>query len=143
MFLGTYTPKLDDKGRLTLPAKFRDELAGGLVVARGQDHTLAVYPREEFYRVVRKATAVSRSNAAARGYVRFLTSGADEQHPDAQGRITLSADHRRYANLGRECVVNGSAEFIEIWDQPAWNAYQAEYEEACSRADDESLGEIL
>ena len=65
MFLGTYTPKLDDKGRLTLPAKFREELAGGLMVTKGQDHSLAVYPREEFAARVRKAAAVSRTNPQA------------------------------------------------------------------------------
>ena len=87
MFLGTYTPKLDDKGRLTLPAKFRDALAGGLMVTKSQDHSL-----------------------------RNLAAATDEQHPDSQGRITLSADHRRYANLAKDCVVIGSVDYLEIWD---------------------------
>ena len=91
MFLGTYTPKLDDKGRLTLPAKFRDELAGGLMVTKGQDHSLAVYPREEFAARVRKAAAVSRTNPQARAFIRNLAASADEQRPDGNGRITLSA----------------------------------------------------
>ena len=62
MFLGTYTPKLDDKGRLTLPAKFREDLADGLMVTKGQDHSLAVYPRDEFAARARKAAAASRTN---------------------------------------------------------------------------------
>ena len=69
MFLGTYTPKLDDKGRLTLPAKFREELAGGLMITKGQDHSLAVYPREEFAARARKAAAVSRTPRRERLFV--------------------------------------------------------------------------
>ena len=97
MFLGTYTPKLDDKGRLTLPAKFREELAGGLMVTKGQDHSLAVYPKEEFVRIARKAAQLPRSNPAARAFIRNLTASADEQRPDGQGRITITPDHRKYA----------------------------------------------
>ena len=105
MFLGTYTPKLDDKGRLTLPAKFRDALAGGLMVTKSQDHSLAVYPRAEFEAmIIEKNERASRGNPEARAYLRNLAAATDEQHPDAQGRITLSADHRRYANLSKECV---------------------------------------
>ena len=143
MFLGTYTPKLDEKGRLTLPAKFRDELAGGLMVTKGQDHSLAVYPRDEFLKVARKAAAAPRNNPQARAFVRALASGADEQRPDAQGRITLTAEHRQYANLSRECVVTGALEYLEIWDKETWDAYLAEHEEDYSQARDESLGGIF
>jgi MraZ protein len=143
VFLGTYTPKLDEKGRLTLPAKFRDELAGGLMVTKGQDHSLAVYPRDEFLKVARKAAAAPRNNPQARAFVRALASGADEQRPDAQGRITLTAEHRQYANLSRECVVTGALEYLEIWDKETWDAYLAEHEEDYSQARDESLGGIF
>lgn len=143
MFLGTYTPKLDDKGRLTLPAKFRDALAGGLMVTKGQDHSLAVYPREEFTALARRAAAASRSNPQARAFVRGLASGTDEQHPDAQGRITLSVDHRRYAGLSKDCVVIGSVDFLEIWDARAWESYLAENEESYSQARDEALEGIF
>ncbi|AEX42291.1 division/cell wall cluster transcriptional repressor MraZ [Corynebacterium diphtheriae] len=143
MFLGTYTPKLDDKGRLTLPAKFREELAGGLMVTKGQDHSLAVYPREEFAARARKAAAVSRTNPEARAFIRNLAASADEQHPDGQGRITLSAAHRTYAGLSKECVVIGSVDFLEIWDAAAWAAYQEETEAAFSSAEGEFLGDFL
>ena len=125
MFLGTYTPKLDDKGRLTLPAKFREELAGGLMITKGQDHSLAVYPRE------------------ARAFIRNLAASADEQRPDGHGRITLSAAHRQYAGLTKECVVIGSVDFLEIWDAEAWATYQAETEAAFSAAEDDVLGGLL
>src|ERR1700759_3208763 len=120
MFLGTYTPKLDDKGRLTLPAKFGDALAGGLMVTKSQDHSLAVYPRDAFEHLAPRASKTSRSNPEARAFLRNLAAGTGEQHPDAQGRITLSADHRRYANLTKEGVVIGSVNYLEIWDSAAW-----------------------
>jgi MraZ protein len=143
MFLGTYTPKLDDKGRLTLPAKFRDALAGGLMVTKSQDHSLAVYPRAAFEEFARKASLKSRSNPEARAFLRNLAAGADEQHPDAQGRITLSADHRRYASLSKDCVVIGSIDYLEIWDAVAWQQYQETHEENFSAASDEALGDII
>ena len=143
MFLGTYTPRLDDKGRLTLPAKFRDDLAGGLMVTKGQDHSLAVYPRDEFTALARRAAAASRSNPQARAFVRALAAGTDEQRPDAQGRITLSPDHRRYAGLTRDCVVIGSVDYLEIWDAQAWRTYQETHEENFSAASDETLRDII
>jgi MraZ protein len=143
MFLGTYTPKLDDKGRLTLPAKFRDALAGGLMVTKSQDHSLAVYPRAQFEQLARRATATSRSNPEARAFLRNLAAGTDEQHPDSQGRITLSADHRRYAGLTKDCVVIGAVDFLEIWDDQSWQDYQQTHEENFSAASDEALSDII
>lgn len=143
MFLGTYTPKLDDKGRLTLPAKFREELANGLMVTKGQDHSLAVYPRDEFAARARKAAALSRTNPEARAFVRNLAASADEQHPDGQGRITLSAKHREYAGLTKECVVIGSVDFLEIWDAQAWETYQEATEAAFSSAEGDFLGGLI
>ena len=143
MFLGTYTPKLDDKGRLTLPAKFREELAGGLMVTKGQDHSLAVYPKEEFMQRARKAAEVSRTNPEARAFIRNLATSADEQRPDGQGRITLSAAHRQYAGLVKECVVIGSMDFLEIWDAESWARYQAETEAAFAAANDDVLDGLL
>mgnify|MGYP001028450405 CR=1 FL=1 len=143
MFLGTYTPKLDDKGRLTLPAKFREALAGGLMITKGQDHSLAVYPRDEFTVLARRAAAASRNDPEARAFVRGLAAGTDEQYADAQGRITLSADHRRYAGLAKECVVIGSVDFLEIWDAQARQTYVDANEENYSQATGVSLGGIV
>lgn len=143
MFLGTYTPKLDDKGRLTLPAKFREELADGLMVTKGQDHSLAVYPRAEFAARARRAAEVSRTNPKARAFIRNLAASADEQHPDGQGRITLNAQHRAYAGLQKECVVIGSVDFLEIWDAAAWQEYQESTEADFAAAEGEFLEEFL
>src|ERR1700730_18404064 len=143
MFLGTYTPKLDDKGRLTLPAKFRDALAGGLIVTKSQDNSLALYPSGAFEKPAPRRSQASRSNLAARSSLRTLAAATDEQHPDTQGRITLSADHRRYANLSKECVVIGSVDYLEIWDSEAWQSYQQTHEENFSAATDEALHDII
>jgi MraZ protein len=143
MFFGTYTPKLDDKGRLTLPAKFRDALAGGLMVTRSQDHSLAVYPAVEFERLAQRANQASRSNPDTRAFLRHLAAGTEEQRPDAQGRITLSVDHRHYAGLSKECVVTGSLDHLEIWDARAWRDYQQAHEANFSAASDEALSDII
>lgn len=113
------------------------------MVTKGQDHSLAVYPKEEFAARARKAAAVSRTNPEARAFIRNLAASADEQRPDGQGRITLSAAHRTYAGLTKECVVIGSVDFLEIWDAQAWAAYQEETEAAFSAAEDDVLGGLL
>ena len=136
MFLGTYTPKLDDKGRPTLPAKFRDELAGGLMVTKGQDHSLAVYPKDEFIQLAQRATKASRTNARARAFIRNLAASTDEQRPDGSGRITLSADHRTYAGLTKEIVVIGAFNRLEVWDAATWAEYSAAQEEAFAALDE-------
>ena len=144
MFFGTYTPRLDDKGRLTLPAKFRDALAGGLMVTKSQDHSLAVHPRAEFEEMIAEISAkAKRGNPQARAYLRNLAASTDEQYPDAQGRITLSMEHRRYANLSKDCVVIGSVDYLEIWDSAAWQSYQETHEENFSAATDEALHDII
>ena len=76
-------------------------------------------------------------------YIRNLAAGTDEQHPDGQGRITLSADHRSYAGLSKECVVFGSFDHLEIWDAAAWRDYQSQHEENFSAANSASLNAVL
>ncbi|MGB3302950.1 division/cell wall cluster transcriptional repressor MraZ [Gordonia sp. (in: high G+C Gram-positive bacteria)] len=142
-FVGTYTPKLDDKGRLTLPAKFRDALAGGVMVTRSQDRSLSVYRTEEFDAIADRAMTASRNDPEARAFVRYFFAGADEQRVDGQGRVNLSAEHRAYAGLTKECVVIGSYDHLEIWDAPSWREYQAAHEEAFSAAGSEALNAIL
>jgi MraZ protein len=102
-----------------------------------------VYPRAEFEERARRAVAVAKANPDARAGLRVFAAGADEQHPDAQGRITLPGDLRRYANLSRECVVIGAVDYLEIWDAEAWLAYQQTHEEHFSAAGDEALGDIV
>ena len=139
MFLGTHTPKLDDKGRLTLPAKFRDELAGGLMVTKGQDHCLFVFPRAEFEQMASRVAQAPITNEAVRAYQRYLFAGTDEQRPDSQGRITVAPELRRYAGLSKDCVVIGAINRLEIWDSTAWQAYLDEHEDSYAQAREEVL----
>lgn len=117
MFIGTSYPKLDEKYRLILPAKYRDRLAGGVVLLKGQENCVVVLTRDEFER---RAAAIT-SNAVVgtpkyRNLNRHFFSQADEQTPDGQGRILISADLREWAGLGRELVVAGAGKHIEIWN---------------------------
>jgi len=142
-FVGTYAPKLDDKGRLTLPAKFREALSGGVVVSRGQDFSLSVYPAEEFDVIAEKAAKASRNDPEARAFVRLFLAGADEQKLDGQGRVNLSAEFRDYAKLAKECVVTGQYDHLEIWDAARWEAYQSQFEDAYAAAGSAALDAIL
>jgi transcriptional regulator MraZ len=143
VFLGTHTPKLDDKGRLTLPARFRDALAGGLMVTKGQDHCLYVFPRAEFEEMAKKVAAAPFTNEAVRAYQRYLFAGTDEQRPDGQGRIAIAPELRRYAALTKECVVIGAITRLEIWDSQAWQSYLDEHEDSYSQGQEEALPGIF
>ena len=123
MFLGTYQPRLDDKGRLFLPAKFRDELAGGLVITKGQEHCLFVFTRAEFAGITQRMAEASFTSKAARDYSRVFFAGASDEVPDRQGRITVPAALRSYAGLDKDCVVIGANTRLEIWDAQAWESY--------------------
>ena len=139
MFLGTFTPKLDDKGRLTLPARFRDELRGGLMITKGQERCLYVFTPAAFAEMAQKIAAAPLTNEAARAFQRSLFSGTDEQHPDAQGRIAILPGLRKYAGLTKDCVVIGAFTRAEIWDAQAWERYQDEHEDEYAQAREEVL----
>lgn len=130
MFLGTHTPRLDEKGRLILPAKFREELAGGLVITKGQERCLYVFPTAEFKRLAQELQSQPVTNKAARAYGRVFFASAHDEVPDKQGRVTIPAHLREYAGLQRDVVVIGASNRVEIWDQQAWEQYLAENEQA-------------
>lgn len=123
MFLGTHSPKLDDKGRLILPAKFRDLVQSGIVITKGQDKSLVVWPTNEFTEYASRIRDASRSDARVRSYSRVLFSSAFDQVPDRQGRVTIPAPLREYAGLDRELVVVGNHSTFEIWDAGTWQQY--------------------
>ena len=139
VFLGTYEPKLDDKGRLILPAKFRDQLAGGLVVTRGQERCLYVFPTAEFAAVLAKLQQAPMTSKEARAYTRMFLSGANDQIPDKQGRVSIPALLRSYAGLKKDLVVIGTGERVEIWDQTAWNNYLAANEDEFAEREEELI----
>lgn len=128
MLLGTHAPKLDEKGRVILPAKFRDELQSGLVITRGQDRCLYVFSSAEFNAVHEKIKQAPITSADARNYLRVFLSGASDEQPDKQGRVTIPAVLREYAGLDKELVVIGVGSRAEIWDAATWNTYLAAQE---------------
>ena len=130
MFLGTHAPRLDEKGRLILPAKFREQLEKGVVVTRGQERCLYVFPAAEFERLAEQLRQAPVTSKQARDYLRVFLSGASDEIPDKQGRITIPPALRSYAGLGRDCTVIGAGHRVEIWDATAWEVYLAEQEES-------------
>ncbi len=143
MFLGTHAPRLDDKGRLVLPAKFREGLAGGLVLTKGQDRSIVVWPTAEFAAHADRLNEASKSDAKVRAYMRVLFSSAFDEIPDRQGRITLPPALREYAGLDKDVVVFGNNATVEIWDAAAWEAYLAAQEDDFSSISEEVVPGIL
>jgi MraZ protein len=139
MLLGTHAPRLDEKGRVILPAKFRDELAAGLVLTRGQDRCLYVFSTKEFEAIhenIRQAPVTSKQ---ARDYLRVFLSGASDEIPDKQGRVTVPPTLREYANLDKELVVIGVGSRAEIWDSKTWHTYLANKESDFSDISEEVI----
>ena len=130
MFLGTHNPRLDEKGRLVLPARFRDELAGGLVMTKGQERCLYVFPTDEFERVTRGLREQSVTDKRARDFSRVLFASATSDELDKQNRLMVPPPLREYAGLSRDLAVIGADTRIEIWDAPSWDAYLASREQA-------------
>jgi MraZ protein len=132
LFLGTHAPRLDDKGRLFLPAKYRDDLAAGLVVTRGQEHCLYVFTAAYFADLARELSSASFTSAPARDLHRLFFSGAFDEVPDKTGRVTIPVTLRQYADLERDVVVIGAGDRLEIWDAPTWEAWLSTKEDAFS-----------
>lgn len=129
-FLGTYTPRMDDKGRITLPAKYRDRTAGGIFLVKGRDHTLFLFTEDGFEQFAHRAIHAEITDKAQVGYQRYMLANAEDQRPDAQGRVTIPAKMREYAGLGKDIVLNGAGLRMEVWAADRWAAYEAEQEAA-------------
>jgi MraZ protein len=143
VFLGTHTPRLDDKSRLILPAKFRDRLASGLVVTRGQERCLYIFPMDEFLRVAETMRTAPVTSKVIRDYLRVFLSGASDEIPDKQGRVTVPANLRVYAGLTRDCTVIGAGARVELWDTSAWNVYLESTEQAFADQAEEVIPGLL
>ena len=143
MFLGTYSPRLDEKGRLFLPAKFRDELAEGLVMTKGQERCLYVFSTAEFGRLTQRLGEQPLSARSARDYSRVFFASAHDEVPDKQGRVTVPGPLRDYAGLSRDCTVIGANTRIEIWDSQAWTEYLAGQEEGFASLSEEVMPGIV
>jgi len=143
VFLGIHTPRLDEKGRMILPAKFREKFAAGLVMTRGQERCLYVFPMNEFERIAAAMNTTPVTSRAVRDYQRVLLSGASDEIPDKQGRVTIPPLLREYAGLSKECTVIGAGNRVEIWDTQAWNDYLAGAEQPFSEQAEEVVPGLL
>ncbi|MCM3087333.1 MraZ protein [Bhargavaea ginsengi] len=130
MFMGEYQHTVDTKGRLIIPAKFRDDLDGGFVVTRGLDKCLFAYTMDEWHRLEEKLKALPVTKKDARAFTRFFFSGATEVELDKQGRVNLPANLLSYAGVEKDCVVLGVSSRIEIWAKEAWEGYFEESEDS-------------
>ena len=128
MFMGEYQHTIDEKGRLTIPAKFREGLGSSFVITRGLDQCLFVYPLEEWKQLEQKMKALPFTKADARAFTRFFFSGAAECEWDKQGRVSIPANLREHAGIQKECVVIGVSNRVEVWSKDRWEDYFAQSE---------------
>jgi MraZ protein len=143
VFVGTAFPRLDDKGRLALPAKYREELAGGVVVTPGQERCLYVFTTAAFAEKASRMAAAPLANRQQRHLLRMLAARAHDDTPDKQGRITVPAGLRTYASLERDVAVIGALNRLELWAPEAWTTYQAEQTDAFADFDEEEAPDFL
>lgn len=128
MFVGEYQHTIDQKGRVIIPAKFREGLGDHFMITRGLDQCIFVYPLEEWRQIEAKLKSLPFTRADARAFTRFFFSGAMECELDKQGRVTLPANLREYAHLTKECVLIGVSNRVEIWSKAVWEEYYLQSE---------------
>ncbi len=124
MFFGEFEHSLDSKGRLTIPAKFKDELASGIVLTHGLDGCLWAFTKDEWAKVAQKIAALPNSNESARKFKRYMFSGASEAIPDRNGRVIIPQKLREHAEISNEVVVAGAMDKLEIWAPHRWAVEQ-------------------
>jgi MraZ protein len=135
MLLGEYEHTIDDKGRITLPSKFREHFKSGIVITRGMDKCLYAYTPAEWQKVVKNQLGqLDPFSPDSRRLQRFFFSGAAQTKPDSQGRVMLPPAPARRAALEREVVIAGVNDHLEIWDSSAWQALMKEIEEQAEDA---------
>ncbi len=123
-FLGEFQHTLDPKGRVILPSRFRDELAKGLVMTVGQDHCLTIYPVDVWRELAVRLRSLRSTDRRERAYARAMRSYAHPDEPDRQGRITIPARLREYAELTKDIAVVGQDTAVEVWDSARWERYR-------------------
>lgn len=129
MFIGQYNNKMDAKGRVSMPIKFREELGNKFIITRGLDSCLFGYSLQEWKKIESKIKSLPVTKKSARAFQRFFFSGASEVEIDKQGRINIPQALIEHAYLEKECVINGVSNRIEIWDKEKWNIQLEESKE--------------
>lgn len=123
MFMGEFHHNIDDKGRLVIPNKFRNELGQSFIITRGLENCLYVYSMEEWNSLVAKLKSLPFTKKDARIFIRSFFSGATECEFDRQGRINITSPLVSYADIDKECVIIGANDRIEIWSKEGWNHF--------------------
>lgn len=123
MFMGEYQHSIDEKGRVIVPARFRDDLGEKFIATKGLDNSLFVYPMDEWESLVKKLSSLSFTKADARAFSRFFFSGAVECELDKQGRILLPQVLREHAKIIKETIIIGVSTRVEIWAKEVWEDY--------------------
>lgn len=141
MFIGEYQHSLDNKGRLIVPSKFRDELGEAFVITKGLDNCLFVYPKDEWKILEEKLKLLPLTRKDARAFVRFFFSGATECDLDKQGRILIPANLREHCKIDKEAVIIGVSNRVEIWSKEEWDLYNDD-ENLSYDAIAEKMGEL-
>lgn len=130
MFMGEFQHNIDEKGRIIVPAKFREGLGSNFVLTRGLDQCLFIYPEDEWKILEEKLKSLPLTKKDARSFTRFFFSGATEAGLDKQGRINVPQTLRSYSELEKECIVIGVSNRVEIWSKDKWEDYFAQSEES-------------
>lgn len=141
MFLGEYLHTFDAKNRISLPSKFRKDLGRVVVVARGLDHCLYVYSREEWEKQAHSYAQSINGNAARRGLARLFLAGSFEAEVDGTGRVLIPENLKLFASIKEKAIIAGVADRVEIWEEHAWKEYTAEIERNAN-AFAEKIGEV-
>jgi len=141
MFIGEYQHSIDDKGRLAIPVKFRNELLRGAVVTRGLDNCLFLYPKKDWQELAEKLSKLPISQSNTRAFSRLMLAGAMDVSLDKQGRIILPDYLRKYASVKKKAVVAGLYNRLEVWDEGTWEKYKAATEKNSGDIA-EALGEL-
>lgn len=123
MFIGEYHHTIDEKGRIIIPAKFRDSLGEQFIITRGIENCLFVYSLENWAKITDKLTSLPFTKKDARTFSRFFLSGATDVELDKQGRVNVSQPLIDYAKLSKDCVIIGTGDRLEIWSQESWNVF--------------------
>ena len=128
MFIGEYQASIDDKGRVAVPAKFRQQLKSKVVVTRGLDNSLFLYNLDEWKKLAEKLASLPISTANTRAFSRLMLAGAMDCDLDKQGRIILPGYLKEFAKIQKKIVYAGLFNRIEIWSEELWSAYKAQTE---------------
>ncbi|MBT2697726.1 division/cell wall cluster transcriptional repressor MraZ [Bacillus sp. ISL-40] len=140
MFMGEYHHSIDNKGRMIVPSKFRDDLGEMFIITRGLDQCLFGYPISEWELIEEKLKGLPLTKKDARAFTRFFFSGATESELDKQGRINIPAPLLQYAKLEKECVILGVSNRIEIWSKQIWEDYFSQSEESFAEIAENMIG---